>query len=436
MSFAGNGIMAVFSVVTYGLLFRMLGVADMGNWIFFQFAFILVDTIRSGFLQTAVVKFYAGATGERANTVAGSMWFIALMITGAVILVDLSFVPFISYIKNPSLELLIKWLGISVLLTLPFTGSTWILQAIQGFDKILYIRIVNQGSFLALILFFFFYSGHALTLNMVLYSFLLSSLAGSLFCLLNRWTVLSSLAMKSRECILELFHFGKYSVGTVLSSNFLKSSDTFIVNFMLGPAALAIYNLPQRLMEIIEIPIRSFIANAMPPMSVAANKNDLGAVTAIMQKYAGLLTLLLIPVAIGSFFLADFFVSLIGGGKYVHTAAANVFRIFMVFAVLSPIDRFMGITLDIINQPRLNFIKVILSLIINAVTDVIGIYLLHNVYGPSLASIFTFVAAMLYGYFVLRKYLDFKPFGFIATGYTSLQGLIINYLVKRKVAKS
>jgi len=104
MSFAGNGIMAVFSVVTYGLLFRMLSVADMGNWIFFQFAFILVDTIRTGFLQTAVVKFYAGATGERANTVAGSMWYIALLITGAVILLDLAFVPFISYIKNSSLD--------------------------------------------------------------------------------------------------------------------------------------------------------------------------------------------------------------------------------------------------------------------------------------------------------------------------------------------
>jgi O-antigen/teichoic acid export membrane protein len=436
MSFAGNGIMAVFSVVTYGLLFRMLGVADMGNWIFFQFAFILVDTIRSGFLQTAVVKFYAGATGERANTVAGSMWFIALIITGIVILLDLLFLPFIGHIGNPGLELLVKWLGISVFLTLPFTGSTWILQAVQGFDKILYIRIVNQGSFLALIVFFFFNSGHALTLTMVLYSFLLSSLAGSLFCLFNKWTALSFLAVRSRACIMELFHFGKYSVGTVLSSNFLKSSDTFIVNFMLGPAALAIYNLPQRLMEIIEIPIRSFIANAMPTMSAAANKNDMRAVTAIMQKYAGLLTLLLIPVAAGSFFLADFFVGLIGGGKYVHTEAANVFRIFMVFSVFSPIDRFMGITLDIINKPRLNFIKVILSLVINAVTDVIGIYLLHNVYGPSLASIFTFIAAMLYGYFVLRKYLDFKPSGFISTGYISLQVLVMNYLVKRKIAKS
>src|ERR1700761_4850241 len=110
MSFAGNGIMAVFSVVTYGLLFRMLGVADMGNWIFFQFAFILVDTIRSGFLQTAVVKFYAGATGERANTVAGSMWFIALIITGIVIALDLLFLPFIGHIGNPGLELLVKWL--------------------------------------------------------------------------------------------------------------------------------------------------------------------------------------------------------------------------------------------------------------------------------------------------------------------------------------
>ena len=60
-SLTGNGVMAVFSVLTYSILFRFLAEADMGNWIFFQFAFLLLDTFRTGLLQTAVIKFYAGA---------------------------------------------------------------------------------------------------------------------------------------------------------------------------------------------------------------------------------------------------------------------------------------------------------------------------------------------------------------------------------------
>jgi len=121
---------------------------------------------------------------------------------------------------------------------------------------------------------------------------------------------------------------------------------------MLGPASLAIYNLPQRLLEIIEIPMRSFMATAMPEMSVAANKEDMVSVATIMKKYAGLLTMALIPIAVVGILTSDIVVGLIGGGKYVHSEAANVFRIFLLFSVLNPLDRFMGITLDIIHKPQ------------------------------------------------------------------------------------
>ncbi|HMG84025.1 MAG TPA: oligosaccharide flippase family protein [Ferruginibacter sp.] len=436
LSLAGNGSMAVLSIVTYSLLYRMLTEEEMGNWVFFQFAFILIDTFRTGFLQTAIVKFFAGADAERATEVVGSVWFVALWITGVFLFADLAGIALLRHIHDTSLVLFIQWSGAAFLLSLPMNISMWVVQAEQRFDKILYIRMISQGSFIILILFFYFFHARHLSLQEVFVSYIISSLLTAIVCLFSGWTAVKHFVKRSKACIMEVFHFGKYSVGTVVSSSLLRSSDTFIINFMLGPAPLAIYNLPQRLLEVIEIPMRSFLATAMPEMSVAANQNDMVSVANIMKKYAGLLTMALIPIAIVGMLSADIVVGLIGGGKYVHTEAANVFRIFLLFSILNPLDRFMGITLDIIHKPHLNFIKVLIMLFATIITDIIGIYIFHNVYGPAWASIFTFFVGIVYGYLVLRKYLKFGIPEIIKFGYTESIHIIQGFILKLKVVKA
>lgn len=436
LSLAGNGAMAGLSLITYSMLYRLVSKVDMGNWVFFQFSFIFIDTIRTGFLQTALVKFYPGASRERAANISGSAWYIGLSLTVIFLVVDAGAFASLQWFENESIIMFIRWAGIAYLLTLPFNVATWILQAEQRFDKILYIRVINQGSFILLLVFFYFFNGHRLTLPYVVYSYMLSSLLVSVVCLLTGWAQLRALSQRTNACTSEIFHFGKYCVGTVVSSSLFKTSDTFIINFMLGPVALANYNLSSRLLEMIEIPIRSFLATAMPEMSVAVAANDYGKVANIMKKYAGMLTLLLIPVSVVAIVFADVIIGLIGGGKYAGTEAANVFRIFMLFAMLNPIDRFLGITLDMINKPQLNLYKVLISLVVNAGTDVIGIMLLHNVYGPAFASFFTFIAALVYGYLLLRKYLNFTMLGILKTGYVNLKQTAYDLLFKFKLART
>ena len=68
---------------------------------------------------------------------------------------------------------------------------------------------------------------------------------------------------------------------------------------------------------------------------------------------------MLIPVTIIAFIGADLIIDIIGGKKFAATSAANVFRIFMSFAILMPIDRFFGISLDVLNKPKINTIKIV-----------------------------------------------------------------------------
>jgi len=204
-------------------------------------------------------------------------------------------------------------------------------------------------------------------------------------------------------------HFGKYSVATSISSYLLRASDIYIIKFMFGNSSIVgIYYLPQRLMEVIEIPLRSFIATAYPAMAAAVQRNDKQYMTHVMKKYAGILTVLLIPVSVVAFVAADMVIKIVGGATFVQSEAANVFRIFMSFAILLPVDRFFGITLDILNKPHINMIKVTMMLAVNIVGDFVGIYLTHNLYGVALSSIFTFLTGIIYGYWVLKRNLHFK----------------------------
>jgi len=428
LSLAGNGIMSVLGMITVALLYHSLSVAEIGVWVFFQSTLLLVDTFRSGFLTTAFIKFYAGSTVARSAEVAGSTWFVAGIITGILLLLNIPVWLYVKGIENEGLSMFCKWFGITYVCTLPSFIATCILQGEQRFDRLLIIRFISQGSFILFVLLLI--GVHQLHLNTVIYSNLFSALLTSVFAIAIGWARIKTIAYKTKKCAKELFDFGKYSVGTTISSNLFRSSDTFIINFMLGPAALAIYNLGQRLMEIVEIPLRSFAATGMPSLSAAYNKGDREDVIYIMQKYAGMLTIALIPVCLFALLFADLAIGLIGGGKYANTDAPNVFRIFMAFALLYPADRFMALTLDVIHKPKINFIKVLIMLAGNIVGDFAGIYFIGNVYGVALATLLPILIGVAVGYWALNKYLPFQLNDILSVGYKEVKEILHRSLQK------
>ena len=412
----GNGILAVFGVGIMSLINHNLTLAKVGEWFFFLNILSICDALRNGFLGTATVKFYAGTDEKRGATVLGSVWFLAFSITAIIMLLNFGVYLIVGHTDNEQFGLTLKWLGFTYLSTLPFSVIFWVLQAREDYAKILWLRLVNSGS-MAIVFIVLIVIGKMTLEAAMLYNFLtncLTSLVGLLWGVGRIQTIFKS----TKASILELVHFGKYSLATTLSSNLLRSTDSFIITYMLGPAVFAIYNLPVRLMEIIEIPLRSFAATGMSSMAAAFNKDDKDQVTRILKKYSGMLTMLFVPAAILAFLFADVAISLLGGHNFDGTSAANIYRLFMLFAIMYPIDRFNGVTLDIIHKPKINFYKVLVMLVVNVAADFGGIYAVGNVYGTVLGVLLTNLAGLLFGYYWLRKYLNYTIPGILKTGYT------------------
>jgi O-antigen/teichoic acid export membrane protein len=414
LSLAGNLAASGLTVVSVSVLFRALPAQETGAWVFFLTLLGLGESFRQGFLTTAFIRAYAGASPERRTEVLGSAWLLAWVITGALVgLVLLSrLLPMAP--SGGSMGLFLTWFPITFLLTLPACVATCTQQAAQRFDRLLKLRLLMQVAFIGGLAGLLLLG--QLSLQRVVYCHLGATALTSGVALALGWSRLADVRHRTAACVRELASFGQYSVGSYIGAYLLRSSDTFFINMLLGPAPLAVYNLAQRFMEIIEIPLRSVMATAIPRLSAAYNQRNLPLLTRLIEQQVGLLTWGLVPVVLGTLLLAEVPVYLVGGGKYVGSEAANVLRIAVSMALLFPLDRFTGVALDVLNRPRLNLFKVLLMLTINVVGDWVGLRLCGNIYGAALASLPTLLAGFVFGYLLLKQSLPLTIGGILRAG--------------------
>ena len=184
-------------------------------------------------------------------------------------------------------------------------------------------------------------------------------------------------------------------------------------------------------MQLVEIPLRSFAATGMPELSAAYNQGNRELVIHTMKRYAGMLAVVLIPIVAVGVALADLPIYIIGGGKYLGTEAANVFRVFLSFAIIFPPDRFFALTLDVIHQPKINFYKVLAMVAVNIATDFLGIYITGNVYGIAFATVFPILTGTIIGYWALNKYSKFGYWSIFKTGFDEVMVFLRGHLNKK-----
>lgn len=327
--------------------------------------------------------------------------------------------------------LFVKWYWLAGFVTLPFNYAAWLMQARQAFDKVLYIRLMNQLSFMLCILIGLVASYNSI--HYLLISFILSSLLPSFFSIWSGWSWIKSIHFADRAKVAELFNFGKFSMGTLMGSNLLRSSDTLIIGFMMTAKDVAAYSIPLKLVEILEIPLRSFLATAMPAMSQHKDPSQKKELKNLFNKYAGIISISLLPIVLGCIIFADSLVLILGGSQYAESA--NILRILAVYTAFLPLDRFSGVTLDIIGKPAMNFIKVLLMLLVNVTGDIMAIHFAGHIWAVAVVSILTFLTGLVFGNYILKKYLDHSIKETLMTGITLCGNFIKPVIIKIKALR-
>ncbi|PLX02602.1 MAG: hypothetical protein C0595_10055 [Marinilabiliales bacterium] len=463
LSLANNGLVAVLAFFSFMILVRSLPTDDFGKWVLFLTTANFLDMLRFGITSTAMVRFLSGANKEKGKELIGSNYLINFV--SSIILISITLIVsfyFKETVSDSGFSLFFEWFPLFAIVNLPFNNALSVLQARLRFDLILLIRIINVGIFMLFLLVNYFFL--KLGLLEITWVFIATALFTSIVTMIFNWDGIRYIFHAKNSANKIILNFGKYTTGTLIGSNLLKSADTFIIGLspFLGTTAVALYSIPLKLTEIIEIPVRSYAMTAFPGMSKASIEGKKEEVKRLYYQNAGGLLYMLIPVMIFCFIFAEEFVTILGGAEYTQTA--GIFRIFCFYGLLLPIDRLTGVALDSVNLPKQNFIKVIYMTSANIIGDgimVFGIYYLvllisgitllfsgidnidtlialianyTNITILELVAVVTLlfsIIGILVGFNYLNKELDLK-FRNIFTGGISFFSVFINKVLARK----
>lgn len=411
LSLSGNLLASGFAFISISILTRTITPHDIGVWTLFLTLSGFFDMFRAGILRVGLIR----NMFENEKNVIGSSWLLGLMVT-----LFLTSICLIAYFTIPdiledyNIVLFAKYYPILAFINLPYFFTFWIQQAKSNFGKILISRMSQTLFFAAFIIYSKIYSTN---LNEIAIAYIISFALSSAISLILNWTHLSYIASGSKTTIAKLFKFGRYTVGTALGTNLLKSSDTLIINAFLGPTAVALYSMPYKVMELIEIPVRSIVATVLPKMAKASvEKQSNNLIAKLFYENAGSTIILLIPILVAAAVFPDTIMELFFGEQFKDSG--YILRIFCVYGLIIPIDRFIGITLDAIDKPEFNLRKIVYMLIANVSLDIIALKMFDEVAAAAAVTIVTISTGVLFGHIYINKYIRIKfrkilPLGFL-----------------------
>lgn len=381
-------------------LIRLLPKENFGAWSLFLTITTIIEMSRNGLIQNALIKLLHASDQLSANKVITASWVINLFYSGIMYLVlVLSASTFKSIFGVDELQPMFLYFGITMILLIPISQFNYLQQAKFSFSGIFWTAFVRQGLFFSVVALFFFlnYIPSLVTLVLIQAGCTLISLFVAFFS--AKQFLIFSIDW-DRMIALRVFHFGKYVMGTNISSLLFKSVDQFLVGYLLNASSVAVYSSAIRLSNMIEYPATS-VAEVIYPYSTAKINEEGEQVTkTLYEKSVGLTLTITLPIVLVTFIFADLIIYIIAGSAYAD--AAGILRITILFGIVTPFNRQFGMAMDSSNRPHLNFLLLVFAFFINVLNNAIFIHF-FGVIGAAYGTLLSYVIISVVGHSMLVR---------------------------------
>jgi len=280
---------------------------------------------------------------------------------------------------------------------------TFIQNANQNFKGILIANIIyGVSNFSMVVTYWFLYE--SIVLNHLIFIQCISSVLAVLYVTVTAKSMFT-FGKLTKKWLGELFHYGKYVFGTNFSSMLLNKMDIIMIGYFITPIAVATYNVASRMNNYIEVPMNSIASIVFPKISERYKAEGVDAVRYLYERSTGLMLALIIPAVLGVVIFAEPIVLILAGREYLD--AVPVLTILTCMAIVKPWGRLFGITLDATGNPKINFRMLLLSLIINVITNLILIPLFGMI-GAAWATFLSVVVTIGIGQVVVYRMFKVK----------------------------
>lgn len=384
----GNLSASAFGLVTFMLLARSLSKQDFGEWALFISAAGVLDLMRSGLVRQALVRSITIEKDEkRKEEILSSASLLTLFISiGAAIvtylagffIAEYTLASFFKY--YPLLALASAWNNFDTYQA-HAEGKYKRMNSVRLAINFIFILVVIYGAFHKPALEFYFIAYLATNGLVSLYSYFTSIIHHSIKC-------------ANIHDLKDLLQYGKHSFVTLTGANLLKSADSLIIGWLMGKEAVAIYAIPLKVLDLVEIPLRGFVMTGFRKLAASYANNDIiGFRQHLFQNIKRMSALAFVGGAI-MFCFPDPFIKILGGEGF--SESNLLLQIFVLPLILLPLDKFIGVSLDAINQPKTNAIKVWIMVTVNIMGDIAVIYWIGELWAVATVTMLNIVAGIAF----------------------------------------
>lgn len=392
----------VFGFGTFFMLVRMLSEADFGAWTLFLSSITILEIVRSGLVQNALIKYVSGAEPDEHPEIIAASSLITLILTGACIFVNLGFALVLPKLWNsPQLVSVFYIYNIAFILSGVVSQFNCIEQANLKFKGIFVSSFIRSAVF-----FFYILVCYVLELEVTLVYLVIIQIIALLISLLASYHYAKPYLMfklrKGSVWTKKLFNYGKYSFGTSVSAILANTIDQMMLGALISPNAAGAFNIAIRITNLIDIPTNAIAAIVFPQSAKRIETEGIAAVKYLYEKSVGTLLAILFPGILFLYIFSDFVVEMISGTKYPETIP--LLHITLVYCILIPYGRQVGTILDSIGKTRLNFFLVLMTATINLGLNYPLIELM-GITGVAYASLFAGIIGFIVAQITLKKLL-------------------------------
>jgi len=392
-----------FSIGSFYILLRILGPNEYGVWVLFMVTTTIIETIRGGLLQNALIRFLAAEEKSEHHKITAASFTISGILSLICILLILGFGGILALLwKTPELVKIFNVYCITFIISGILTQFNCILQANLQFRSIFLSSFIMQLAFFSYVAVCYTFNFSISLINLVYVQIGTNLIAALIAFFLVRPYLFISFKIYS-DWIKKLFNYGKYAFGTSVSAILSVTVDQMMLGAILSPVQAGAFNVAVRITNLLDIPTNAVAVIVFPQSAKRMATEGKEGIKYLYEKSVGTLIALLIPGIIFLYLFSDFVVTLIAGTNYKDTVP--LLHITLLYCLFTPYGRQFGNILDSIGKTRLTFFVVLLVTSINIGLNYIFISR-FGVLGAANATLAAHIIGFFIGQSILKKELN------------------------------
>jgi lipopolysaccharide exporter len=165
------------------------------------------------------------------------------------------------------------------------------------------------------------------------------------------------------QWFINLASYGKYVLGTNLSTMLYKNIDKLTLGQLLGPVAFAVYDAAGRVTQLVEAPAFSIAAVVFPRSAEKMALEGAPGIKNLYERSVGATLAVILPFVIFVLLFAEPIIQVFAGKQYLE--AADVLRLTAFFGLFMPFAVQFGTVLDSTGKPAVNFAYTLFTALLN-----------------------------------------------------------------------